>query len=86
MVVISIFLDCRLWQHGEFDRWGCPRPEVTSSVESSTTVSYQCSVHISFLTCTVSKLYSFFVIVDYGGMSISTARGACWIGNDPDLE
>jgi hypothetical protein len=39
---------------------GRARTEVTSTIESSTTVSYQCSIHLSCLTCTISKLYSVF--------------------------
>jgi hypothetical protein len=35
---------------------GRARPEVTSPIESSTTVFYQSSIHISCLTCIVSKL------------------------------
>jgi hypothetical protein len=53
--------------------WG--RLKVTSPFDSSTTVFYYCSIHFTCPTCTIRKLYSFFSIVDHGGMSISTARG-----------
>jgi hypothetical protein len=54
----------------------CARPEVTSPFDRTTVVSIIVfSTHIlSNLHC-FKVLFVFFVIVDYGGMSILTARG-----------
>jgi hypothetical protein len=36
-------------------------PEVTSPIDSVTSVSQQCSIHISCLVCTIRKLYAYFL-------------------------
>jgi hypothetical protein len=60
---LQVICDVSLINNGDLSisaARGRARPEVTSPIESWTTVSYWCSVHISCLTCTVSMLYSIF--------------------------
>jgi hypothetical protein len=53
---------------------GHARPKVTSPLDSSTTVFFSCSIHISCFNKLRFKVILVFLIVDYGGMSISSAK------------
>jgi hypothetical protein len=54
---------------------GRRKPEVTSPFDSSTLVSYLCLTRITCLTQTSFGSCIQFLIVDYGGLSISNAKG-----------